>query len=108
MNIREDKFIPHSNQGLWIHSYVLNNLENKNFTLDELISILPFTLKKNNQCIGKVYHSDYIINDMIGMEKVISKVFSENIEEVEYPIITSKFIGSESTLRKLIRRFIQK
>lgn len=106
INIREDKFIPHSNQGLWIHSYVLNNLENKDFTLNELISILPFTLKKNNQCIGKVYHDDYIINDMTCMEKIISKVFVQNTEEIEYPIITSEVVGNESILRKLIRRFI--
>lgn len=108
VNVQEDKFIPHSNQGLWIHSYVLNNLENKDFTLDELISILPFTLKKNNQCIGKVYHNDYIINDMTCMERVISKVFSQNAEEVEYPIIASKVICSESALRRLIRKIIPK
>ncbi len=108
ISAKKNKFIPHNHQGLWIRTQVLNNIEEKSFTFDELLALLPFTLKKNNQCFGKLYQMDYMANDMVCMEKMIEKMLGEKGEQVVYPADAQRVVFRETGPRKWIRRVIPK
>jgi len=102
------KFVPNSNQGIWVHSEALSNIENKDLSLEEIIVLLPFTLKKNLKCFGKVYRSNYVANDLVCMERIMQKMLDEDTEEIVYPFDASRILFHESNLRKFIRRAIPK
>lgn len=108
VDLNKDKFIDHNNIGIWIDSEALNNVQNFSLSFGELIEVLPYTLKMNNKCIGKLYNEDYIANDTVCMEKIIFKMLGSVQKKITYPNTSRNVYIKEAYLRGLARRILPK
>lgn len=88
--------------GVWLKSSVLNDIDKTGFSFEQFIGL--FDILTNN-LYGKVYSEEYIENDVIVFENILSSLLYNKDLEMSYPNKMS-FIDGSSFFRKVFRNIV--